>query len=325
MKKSIVASVGAVAVVLTGSAILQSANAGEGASARASLTIIAGANPSGGWDTTARSIQQVARDENIVGQVQVVNIPGAGGTIALEKLAEMEGNERTLAITGGGMIASSEIAQPGVQISDVTPIAKYTEEYSVVVVPESSPFQTMEEYVDAWTQDPGSLAIGGASIGNTDHLLASRTALEVGLESNEMTYIPFEGGGDLLNSLLSQTVDVGYTGYKEIQDQVENGSMRVLAISAPERQEGIDIPTFQEAGVDVVASNWRGIIAPPGITGEEREVLNEILREIHGTEEWKSILDRNSWSDAFVYGDQADEFFETEHRDAIELVEELGL
>lgn len=314
-----------VAVVLTSFSLWRSASAGDGASARASLTIIAGANPGGGWDTTARSIQQVMRDENIVGQVQVVNIPGAGGTIALTKLEEMAGNEKTMLITGGGMIASAEISQPGVQISGVTPIAKFTEEYSVVVVPKDSPFQTMEDFVSAWVEDPKSVAVGGAAIGNTDHLLASKAALKVGLAPGEMKYIPFEGGGDLLNSLLSRTVDVGFTGYKEVEDQVENGAMRVLAISAPERQEGLDVPTFQESGVDVVASNWRGLVAPPGLTPEERQELVDILSEVHETDAWQQMLERNRWSDAYMVGPEADQFFESEHQNAIELVEVLGL
>ncbi|WP_459589067.1 Bug family tripartite tricarboxylate transporter substrate binding protein [Corynebacterium camporealensis] len=326
MKKSVTAILAVIAVALTGFSLWSSIAMGSAASARAAVTIIAGANPGGGWDTTARSVQQVMREHNIVGNAQVVNIPGAGGTIAMTKLEEMEGNEQTLMITGGGMIASSEIAQPGVQISDVTPIAKFTEEYSVVVVPTDSPFQTMEEYVSAWQNDPDSIAVGGASIGNTDHLLASRVALDVGLKSDEMKYIPFEGGGDLLNALLSNSVDVGYTGYKEVQDQVENGSLRVLGVSADERQPGIeDVPTFKEAGVNVVASNWRGFAAPPGISEEEKQELVDIIEEVHDVPEWKDIMARNGWNDALVTGEEADEFFAQEHKDAIDIVEVLGL
>lgn len=326
MKKSVTAILAVIAVALTGFSLWSSIAMGSAASARAAVTMIAGANPGGGWDTTARSVQQVMREHNIVGNAQVVNIPGAGGTIAMTKLEEMEGNEQTLMITGGGMIASSEIAQPGVQISDVTPIAKFTEEYSVVVVPTDSPFQTMEEYVSAWQNDPDSIAVGGASIGNTDHLLASRVALDVGLKSDEMKYIPFEGGGDLLNALLSNSVDVGYTGYKEVQDQVENGSLRVLGVSADERQPGIeDVPTFEEAGVNVVASNWRGFAAPPGISEEEKQELVDIIKEVHDVPEWKDIMARNGWNDALVTGEEADEFFAQEHKDAIDIVEVLGL
>lgn len=326
MKKALTPILAVVALVLTATGLWFSAAVGSGATSRSSLTIIAGANPGGGWDTTARAIQQVARDHNIVGNVQVVNIPGAGGTIALTKLSEMTGNENTILVTGGGMIASAEIAQPGVQISDVTPVVKYTEEYSVVVVPADSPYQTMEDYVAAWKSNPQSIAVGGASIGNTDHLLASKTALASGLTVDEMKYIPFEGGGDLLNSLLSHSVDVGYTGYKEVQDQVENGTLRVLGISSAERKPELDdIPTFTESGVDVVASNWRGFVAPPGISDEARQELTNILQEVHDTEDWTQMAERNSWSDALVTGDDATRFFEEEHKNAIDLVEVLGL
>lgn len=314
-----------VALVVTAVALFFSATKAEGATARSNLSFIAGAATGGGWDTTARAIQQVARAEGIVNNVQVVNIPGAGGTIALGNLAETKGVNNRLLITGGGMIASAVIAAPGVSISDVTPIARLTEEYSVITVPADSPFQTTQDFVKAWQADPQSIAVGGAAIGNTDHLLASRSAQAVGVDPKAMKYIPFEGGGELLNSLLSRSVDVGFTGYKEIQDQVEAGNLRVLGVSAPERQPDMDFPTFKEGGIDVAASNWRGVVAPPGISDEEKQELIDILTEVHESPEWQEIARRNNWKDTFLAGEEFDAFVAEELRTAQDIVESLGL
>lgn len=315
-----------VAVAVTVTALVISATRAEGAAARSNLSIIAGAATGGGWDTTARAIQQVSRANGIVNNTQVVNIPGAGGTIALGSLVDSQGEENRLLITGGGMIASAVIARSGVGIEDVTPIARMTEEYSVLTVPAESPYQTMEEFAAAWKQDPSSIAVGGSSIGNTDHLLASRSALALGIDAKEeMKYIPFEGGGELLNALLSRSVDAGVTGYKEIQDQVEAGNLRVLGISSPERDPDLDFPTFQEGGIDVVAANWRGVVAPPGITEQQRQELIDIVTEVHESPEWKEITARNSWTDTFLAGDEFDAFVDEELATAEDIVERLGL
>lgn len=313
------------AVVATVAGMVVSSTQAEGTTSRSNLSIIAGAATGGGWDTTARAIQQVSRSENIVNNLQVVNIPGAGGLIALESLAQSVGNENRLLITGGGMIASSVIAQPGVSIADVTPIARMTEEYSVIAVPAGSEFATLQDFANAWVEDPSSVAVGGASIGNTDHLLASRSALALGIDVKSMKYIPFEGGGELLNAMLSNSVDVGVTGYKEIQDQVEAGSLRVLGISAPERQEGVDFPTLKEGGIDVVAANWRGVVAPPGLSEEEKSELVAILTEVNESEEWREIASRNGWQNTFLTGPELDQFFADELALAEDTVERLGL
>lgn len=314
-----------IAVVLTLFTLWISIANDRQAAARSSLTFIAGAATGGGWDTTARSIQEVARGQGIVNNVQVVNIPGAGGTIALEGLAQKAGSENTLLVIGGGMIASSEIARSGVSITDVTPIARMTEEYSVIVVPQDSEFQTLQDFIDAWLADPQSVTIGGAAIGNTDHLLVSRAAMTLGMDPKAMKYIPFEGGGEMLNAMLSDSIDVGVTGYPDIRDQVEAGNLRVLGMSSPERVEGMDFPTFSEQGLDLVATNWRGIAAPPGLEPEERQELIDILTEVNDTEEWKEITDRNNWQRVFLAGDEFEKFVAQEREDALDTVEALGL
>ncbi|SER81137.1 tripartite tricarboxylate transporter substrate binding protein [Corynebacterium cystitidis] len=325
MRKAVDSALVIVAVILSVIAIALSVQGSGESVARSSLTIVAGAATGGGWDTTARSIQEVARGQGIVNNVQVVNIPGAGGTIALENLVQKWGSENILLITGGGMIASAEIAQPGASIADVTPIARLAEEYSVFAVPADSPYQSMEEFVADWIKDPRSVAVGGAAIGNTDHLLVSRSAMALGMDPKGLKYIPFEGGGEMLNAMLSKSIDVGVTGYRDIQDQVEAGTLRVLAISSGERVEGLDVPTLQEAGVDIVATNWRGVVAPPGISEEATQELIDILFEVQQTPEWAEIAERNSWEQTFVSGDDFVQFVKQERENAIVTVEALEL
>jgi putative tricarboxylic transport membrane protein len=100
----------------------------------------------------------------------------------------------------------------------------------------------------------------------------------------------------------------------------------VLAVVSPDRLQGVDAPTMTELGmpqVDLV--NWRGVVAPAGIAPEERAELEQIVREMVGTESWAESVERNRWVRSEAYGEEFDEFLVTEQRRIDDLLKELGL
>lgn len=105
----------------------------------ADYTIIAPANPGGGWDQTARSLQTVMQQEGISGKVQVQNVPGAGGTIGLAQFASQQKGKGDALIVGGYVMVGAILTNKSpVTLKDVTPIARLTGEYEAIVVPSSS-------------------------------------------------------------------------------------------------------------------------------------------------------------------------------------------
>ena len=87
-----------------------------------------------------------------------------------------------------------------------------------------------------------------------------------GIDPQQLNYLAFSGGGEALNALLANTVDASISGYNEFADQIEAGNVRALAMGTKERVDGIDVPSLGEQGVDVELTNWRGLVAPPGLT-----------------------------------------------------------
>ncbi|CAM5440269.1 hypothetical protein FALB51S_02789 [Frigidibacter albus] len=127
----------------------------------ADYTIIAPANPGGGWDQTARTMQAVLQDEKISSSVQVQNVPGAGGTIGLAQFASQNaGNANALIVGGYVMVGAILTNNAPVGLDAVTPIARLTGEYEAIVVPAASPIQTIEELVEALKADPGAVSLG---------------------------------------------------------------------------------------------------------------------------------------------------------------------
>ncbi|WP_231916043.1 Bug family tripartite tricarboxylate transporter substrate binding protein [Microbacterium karelineae] len=316
-------SIAAVIVFLV-AAVHSSQTGGEGGP-RSKITLVAPADPGGGWDAFARESQQALRGNGITGNAQVVNIPGAAGTIGLSQVAGMQGREDLLLVTGGVMVGGIIVGDSAVTLDDVTPIARVADDYNVLVVPGDSEFETLDDFLEAFTEDPGGTAIAGGSLGGIDHVLSGLMAQASGIEPSDANYLAYAGGGEVVTSLLSHTTTAGLSGFNEFRDQIESGNLRALAISSEERIDGLDIPTFREAGLDIAMANWRGYVAPPGISDEVHDELVAMLDEMRATPEWQDTLARNGWTDSFMSGTELDDFLRDEIATTTEIVKELGL
>lgn len=316
---------GICAVVIVGVATAFSVQAADrGEDIRANMTFIAPAAPGGGWDTFMREMQQADTTNNLVGNAQVVNVPGAAGTIGLGRISTMTGDASTILVTGTGLVAGVEQLDAPVSHADVTPIARVVEEYDVVVVPADSPYNTLGDLVTAWKKDPGDLVWTGG--GSFDQLVVSEFALAADIDPSKVSYLPNAGGGEATQSLVTGTADASTSGYRDVSDQIESGRLKVLGVAAPERMPvAEDIPTLTEQGYAVDLANWRAIVAPPDITEQERAELTALVRETISTPEWQQAVDRNAWTESYLDGEEFEQFLVDEHDRVADLYTEMGL
>jgi putative tricarboxylic transport membrane protein len=321
---SAVVTVCAVAVIAS-AATLSASRASAPEDVSANLTLIAPAGPGGGWDGFAREQQQALLAAGLVGNVQVVNIPGAGGTIGLSTFTTMTGRSDTLLVTGAAMTGGIALNDSPVGYDDVQPVARFAADYDVVIVPDDSPHETLGDLVDAWAEDPQSIPWSGGSAGSIDHLLIAELARAAGIPPDELTYIPKSGGGEAIQALLNGTVEAVTTGYNDVSDQIESGRVRALAVSSPEQLDGIDIPTIRAEGYDVAVANWRGILAAPGVDEDVLAQQLEIFSELRESDEWQEVLTRMSWQDAWLTGPELDTFLDEDMAHTETLLKELGL
>lgn len=270
----------------------------------ASYEIMAPAGPGGGWDQTARAMQATLQDAKIAGDVEVINVPGAGGTIGLAQFVSQDKGDASKLIVGGYVMVGAILTNNSpVTLDDVTPIARLTGEYEAIVVPAASPYKTIADLAAALKQDPGSVAIAGGSAGGTDHIVAGLLAKAAGADPKAVNYIAFSGGGEALAAILGGQVAAGISGYGEFESQISAGALRLLAVTSAERLPGIDAPTLKESGLDVVLQNWRMVAAAPGITDEEKATVTADITKMVESAEWKAVLERNGWENTFLAGD----------------------
>jgi putative tricarboxylic transport membrane protein len=290
------------------------------------LTIMAPAAPGGGWDQTARSMQQALQEEGLVSNVQVVNVPGAGGTIGLAQFVnESRGTADDLIVGGYVMVGAIIANQSPVSLADVTPVARLTGEYEAIVVPASSDIQTIDDLVAKLKEDPGAVAWAGGSAGGVDHIVVGQIAQAAGVDPTTINYIPFSGGGEALAAILGGQVTAGVSGTGEWQGQIESGELRLLAVTAPERIEGFDAPTLRESGLDVETQNWRMVAAAPDLTDEDKAMLVETVEAMANSAAWQGILEQKGWANTFLAGDEFEAYLQTQVEQTTAILKGLGI
>jgi putative tricarboxylic transport membrane protein len=263
------------------------------------------------------------------GSFEVTNVIGAGGSVAMTRLMNAEGDDRTMMTAGLGVVGSLYSFGAPYKLNDATPLAQLIEDQEGVLVPPDSPFETIDDLVKAWKADPGSIVVGGGSSpGGPDHLFPMQLASAVGIDARDVRYVPYDGGGPLTSALLGSKIDVGFSGVGEFTGQLASGELRLLAVSGDERLKGEGIssaPTLTEAGIDLVFTNWRGVFAPPGISDERRDEYIAMLEEMHDTPEWHQALEDNGWIDEFKTGDDFTAFLQEQDQRVATTLEELDL
>lgn len=290
------------------------------------LSIMAPAAPGGGWDQTARSMQQALTEAGLVPNVQVTNVPGAGGTVGLAQFVNSESGKPNSLIVGGYVMVGAIIAnQSPVSLADVTPLARLTGEYEGIVVPASSDIQTIGDLVEKLKAEPGAVSWAGGSAGGVDHIVVGQIAVAAGVDPTKINYIPYSGGGEALAAILGGQVTAGVSGTGEWQAQIEAGELRLLAVTSPERLEGFDAPTLKESGLDVETQNWRMVAGAPAISDADKATLVDTIGKMVESDPWTAIVAQKGWQNTFLAGADFETYLAAEIEKTTAIVKSLGI
>ena len=296
------------------------------AAAQLELKIMAPAAPGGGWDQTARSMQQALMAEKIARSVQVTNVPGAGGAVGIAQFVNgAKGDGNQLMVNGFVMVGALLMNKSPVTLDQVTPIARLTEETQVMVVPANSPIKTAKDLAELVKKDVAKVTFAGGSAGGVDHIMAALFAGAVGADASKVNYVPFSGGGESLAAILGGKVTAGISGWSEYEGQIKAGKLRALGVTSPQRMPGVDVATFKEQGVDLVLTNWRSVMGAPGINATQKQTLVDAIGKLAKSKAWQDILKQKGWDDAYLTGDEFATFLKQEQVRVSRVLASVGL
>ena len=259
-------------------------------------------------------------------QVNLINKPGGGSSIAYNYVNQYPGNGHYLVI-GSRSLITNNIAGSGPSWTEFTPVAYLFNKYIAVTVKPVSPIRTGKDLLNFMKRDPTAISYGIATSLGAPITPAWQPFQGRRHRYQEMKNVIFPSGGAATTAMMGGHVDVVPISVGFAASLMRNGQARLLAVSAPERLPGVlkDMPTWKELGADAVVSQWRVLVGPKGMTPEQIAYWESTLRQMMESEDWKAEMDSNFWQANFQGSAATRKFLARDYEDAKAFLTELGL
>ena len=293
------------------------------------VELVVGVSPGGGIDRTARILQKIIQDRRFVETpVNVVNKPGGGSTIAQAYLGQRAGDAHYFEISATSLLTNHITGRTTFNHTDFTPVVMLYDEYLGFAVAADSPIADAKSLVEAMRTRSDTLPIGIAtSAGNTNHIGAALIAKTAGADVRKLKVVVFNSGGESMTALLGGHVGLVVTPSANLIPHQQNGRMRILALSAPNRLAGAlaSVPTWRENGVDAVVANWRPIIGAKGWSPAQIAYWEGVFGKVVATDAWKNEVDRSGGVSHFMGSRELAAHFDAEYRRFRTILTDIGL
>lgn len=267
------------ALGIAAASVAPGAQASEAAYPDKPIRIIVPFAPGGSVDVLARVVGQKLTEA--WGQPVVVESrPGASTIIGTAAAAQAKPDGYTLII-----VVSNHTTNPALQAKLPYDTLKAFEPVSLLartpVVAYANPKfepQNLKELVSYSKAHPGDVKFGSAGVGSMTHLTAELLKERAGAD---MTHIVYKGGTPALNDVLAGHIPVTFATVGQALPQYKARQLRALGVSSATRYPSIpEVPTFREQGIDLVATEWYGLLAPAGTPKPIIDKLNAEIRRI---------------------------------------------
>ncbi len=243
------------------------------------VRIIVSFPPGGSSDLVARLLSEKL-SASLGQQFVVENKPGAAGTVAASALQQAEPDGYTLMLSNLTPFNVAPIRFPDTPydpIADFDHITYIGTVHLGLFAGPSVGVATLAEVIDLAKADPGKYEYGSSGVGSWGHIIAEQFQDETG---TELFHIPYKGSGPMRLDFKGGVVPMIFDAVPQNLPAVAEGTAIPLAVSARERIASLpDVPTFTEAGFDIVAENWLGVSAPAGVPDDIKAKLDTALTE----------------------------------------------
>ncbi|HXX49894.1 MAG TPA: tripartite tricarboxylate transporter substrate-binding protein [Xanthobacteraceae bacterium] len=276
----------AAALILLAATLAAAAQDWPTAPVKIIVPFAAGATP----DIVARLVAD--RLHNALGRTFVVeNKPGASGNTGTDAVAKAAPDGSTIGVSIGGPLAINTLLfrdLPYDPRKDLTLITLLVTQPSVLAVNAGLGVTTTRALIDRIRRSPGKYAFGSIGAGSLSHLAMEAIALKSG---TQLVHVPYPSSPQAMTALIRNDVQIVCLPAIAVMPQLSSQAIKVLAVSTAERSALLpDIPTLREAGIDVEADAWSGLIAPAGIPQAMIARIGRLVGEAIGSDDVRAKL-----------------------------------
>jgi len=290
------------------------------------VELIVGSAAGGPLDTTARLVQRYAEARNIGVPISVQNRPGGAHAIAMTNLNQHPGDGHYIAMVLSNLLTNRITGSHPLTYTDVTPLAMLSQEYIGVSVKADSSIKSGRDLVERLKSAPDALSFAITGRAGGQHLAVGLIASVAGVEGRKLKFVSFKGGAEATPAVLGGHVDILVATPTSAWRHVQNGALRMLAITAPQRLTGerAAVPTWKELGFNAVMGNWRGVVGPRGLAAPQVAYWERTLAEMVKSPEWQEALVKHQWENFHLNAAATGTFLEQEYKTLAVLLRELG-
>jgi putative tricarboxylic transport membrane protein len=289
---------------------------------------IAPSNPGGGWDAICRTTSAVLQKTGMLkSPMYVTNMPGGSGAVAIANvITKRKGDTNLIVAASNALTFTMSMGRTPHTYKDVIPLGQVGAELGGFFVRADSKLKTLNDLVAALKADPKSVNFaGGSAPGSLDHIKAALLAKAIGVDPTKVVYVPFQGGGEALTSLLGGHTSVAALDLSEAAGQLEAGKIRALAILSDKRSTKFkDIPTTYDSNVKASLVVWRGIYMAPGTPKEAVDFWSDTIQKMVARPEWTTEREKLGWEPTYKFGNEFTKFVNDDYTTMRDLLKELG-
>jgi tripartite-type tricarboxylate transporter receptor subunit TctC len=210
----------------------------------------------------------------------IENKPGAGGNTGTDAVAKAAPDGATIGVSIGGPLAINTILfskLPYDPKKDIAPVTQLVTMPSALAVHPDLGVKTVADLIALLKKDPGKYNFGSIGNGSLSHLTMEAIAQKSGAQ---LVHIPYPSSPAAMTALVRGDVHMTVLPAIAVTPQADVGKVNILAVSLPKRSPYLsNIPTLKEAGIDVEADTWMGLIAPGGTPPALVEAINRDVVE----------------------------------------------
>ena len=304
-------------------AVPQAANADWSPKKPVEMIIMAGQG--GGADQIARLIQGLIEQKDLSPRPFIpINKPGGSGAEALRYLQDNEGDDHVVLVTLNSFYTTPIIQEGlGVDVSTFTPIGLMALDTFALWVNSEEDINDLDGWVST-VKAADNWQVGGTGKGQEDSILFAMIEAEFGIDN--ITYIPFPGGGTVAKNLIGKHIQSTVNNPSEQMQFYKAGQSRPLVQFTEERMAAFpDVPTSKELGHDIVYFMQRSFNGPPGMSAEARDWYINLFQQVFDSEEWQGFCKDDGLTCAdYVAGDKLGDFHAAQLERHKMLIEKVG-